>query len=408
MGKLTAKAVEAARPKDKLSKLSDGKGLQLWIYPDGAKRWRFSYRFGGKQRTLALGVYNEISLAKARGALDEARVMLAKGVDPAQVRATQKATGVLLAAESFEAVGREWFSRHMEEMSDSYRVRTRRILEKDLYPQLGRYPVAEIEPPVLLAALRKIEARSVDIAHRAKQTAGQVFRYAIATGRAPRDPTRDLTGALKSKHKKHHAAITDPSELGKLLLAIDGYTGSYVVKVAMLINGLTFQRPGLVRAMEWEHVDLDEGVWSVPAEAMQKTHKAGGDRRAHVVPLSTQAVALLRELHNLTGRGRYAFPNGRGPSRPLSENGMRAALRTLGYTNDQMTSHGWRATARTLLDEELKIRVDYIEHQLAHAVKDPNGRAYNRTNFLQERSEMMQNWADYLDALRAEVGGGSS
>lgn len=400
MGKLTVKAVEAAKPKDKLYKLSDGRGLQIWVHPDGAKRWRFSYRHGGKQRTLALGVFDDVTLAGARDALSEARGLLGKGIDPAQARAVQKVTGALVAAESFEAIGREWYSRHMENKSESYRVRTGRILKNDLYPQLGKRPVSEIEPPELLAVLRKIEARTVDIAHRAKQVAGQIFSYAIQTGRAERNPSSDLSGALKSKHKQHHAAITDPPALGKLLLAIQEYSGSAVVRTAMQINALTFQRPGLVRAMEWEHVDLESGVWSVPAEAMQKTHKADGERRAHIVPLATQAVALLTELHRLTGRGRYVFPGGRGPSRCLSENGMRVALRTMGYSNDDMTSHGWRATARTLLDEELNCRVDYVEHQLAHAVKDPNGRAYNRTKFLDERTTMMQRWADYLDTLR--------
>jgi integrase len=405
VGKLTAKTVEAAKPKDKVYKLSDGRGLQLWVFPDGAKRWRFSYRHVGKQRTLALGVFNEVTLAAARDALTDARALLSKGIDPAQARAAQKVTGALLAAESFEAIGSEWFSRHMEDMSESYRVRTRRILDNDLFPQLGRRPVSEIEAPELLAVLRKIEARTVDIAHRAKQVAGQIFRYAIVTGRAQRDPAADLSGALKSKHKKHHAAITDPVELGKLLLAIYEYGGNSVVRTAMQINALTFQRPGLIRAMEWTHVDLEGAVWSVPAEAMQKTHKAGGERRAHIVPLSTQAVDLLAELHKLTGRGRYVFPSGRGPSRCLSENGMRVALRAMGYSNDQMTSHGWRATARTLLDEELNCRVDYIEHQLAHAVRDPNGRAYNRTQFIEERKTMMQQWADYLDKLRKAADG---
>jgi len=405
VGKLTAKAVENAKAGDKLRKLSDGKGLQLWVYPDGARRWRFSYRFAGKQKSLPLGVFDDVTLAAAREALDEARDKLKHGIDPCHARAVEKATREIAAADSFEAIGREWFLRHMETMSESHRVRTLRILENDLYPRLGNRPIAHIEAPELLAVLRKIESRTVDIAHRAKQAAGQIFRYAVATGRAQRDPSADLKGALKSKHKVHYAAITDPADLGRLLLAIGNYSGGAVVRAALQIGALTFQRPGLVRSMEWEHIDLDGAMWSVPAERMQKTHKAGAGHRAHMVPLSRQAVDILRELHRLTGRGQYAYPNGRGPQRPLSDNGMRIALRTMGYSNEQMTPHGWRAIARTLLDEVLHYRVDYIEHQLAHRVKDPNGRAYNRTAFIEERAAMMQRWADYLDGLRAAASG---
>lgn len=398
--KLSALEVKNAKARVTPYKLADGGGLHLLVGADGSRRWRYNYRFAGKHKTLALGVYPETTLADARMAHRSARDLLKQGADPSHTRAVEKAMGFVLAAETFEAVGREWFERHMENMSESYHDRTKRILEKDLYPRLGNRPIAQIEAPELLAVLRKIESRTVDIAHRAKQAAGQIFRYALSTGRAQRDPSADLKGALKSKHKQHYAAITDPEGLGRLLVAIDGYSGSEVVRAALQINALTFQRPGLVRAMEWEHVDLDIGMWSVPAEAMQKTHKAGAGHRPHVVPLSRQAVEILNELLKFTGRARYIFPNGRGPSRPLSDNGMRAALRTMGYSKEQMTPHGWRATARTLLDESLHWRVDYIEHQLAHAVRDPNGRAYNRTAFIQQRIEMMQAWADYLDELR--------
>lgn len=405
--KLTAVEVKHAKAAEKPYKLADGGGLHLLVGTDGSKRWRFNYRWAGKYRTLALGVYPAVSLAAARKAHKAARDTLEQGRDPGHARAVEKATRDIAAAESFEAIGREWYLHHMDKMSESHRVRTLRILEKDLYPRLGNRPISSIEPPEVLAALRKIEARTVDIAHRAKQTAGQVFRYAVATGRAQRDPTADLKGALKSKHKHHYAAITDPGELGRLLLAIDGYSGGPVVRAALQINALTFQRPGLVRAMEWQHVELDAALWEVPAEAMQKTHKAGTGHRAHVIPLSRQAVDILRELHRLTGRGQYVYPNGRGGSRCLSDNGMRTALRTMGYSNEQMTPHGWRAIARTLLDEELRERVDIIEHQLAHAVKAPNGRAYARMEFLAERQAMMQRWADYLDNLRAAVQAGN-
>ena len=283
--KLTALAVKNAGAREKPYKLADGGGLHLLVGPDSSKRWRYNYRYSSKYRTLALGTYPAVSLAAARKAHQKARQQLAEGIDPAHARAVEKATRDIVAAESFEAIGREWYLRHMEAMSESHRVRTLRILENDLYPRLGNRPIAQIEAPELLSVLRKIEARTVDIAHRAKQAAGQIFRYAIATGRAQRDLSADLKGALKSKHKVHYPAITDLADLGRLLVAIDNYGGGAVVRAAMQIGALTFQRPGLVRAMEWQHVDLDAGIWSVPAKAMQKTHKAGtghlhtGERR---------------------------------------------------------------------------------------------------------------------------------
>lgn len=401
MGKLTATAVKNFKPGEKPRKLSDGHGLHLLVKPDGGKYWRFNYRFDDKHKTLALGVYPETSLADARDAHGDARRVLKQGIDPAHQRRVEKLTREHAAADSFEAVGREWYARHMEAMSESHRTRTLRILENDLYPQLGAMPIAGITAPEVLAVLRRVETRTVDIAHRAKQAAGQIFRYAVATGRAERDPTGDLRGALKNKRKVHYAALTKPDDVGRLLLALEGYAGGPVVRTALHIAALTFQRPGLVRAMEWQHIDWDAALWDVPPEAMQKTAKAGEQQRAHTVPLSRQALAHLRELHRLTGRGRYVFPSARGGSRCLSDNGMRTGLRTMGYTNEQMTPHGFRATARTLLDEALGFRVDVIEHQLAHAVKDPNGRAYNRTTFLAEREAMMQRWADYLDELRS-------
>ncbi len=391
---LMATQVKQAKPKEKPYKLADGGGLYLLVNPKGARYWRYKYRYAGKEKTLALGVYPEVSLKEARDAHQEARKALRRGIDPGEQRKIDRLTRHLAAAESFEAVGREWFSRVMSEKSQSYRERTGRILEKDLYPVLGNRPIAAITAPELLAALQRIESRGAnDIAHRAKQTAGQVFRYAVASGRAERDPSGDLKGALKPRRKKHYAAITDPVEVGRLLVAMEGFQGTPVVKTALLLSPLLFQRPGELRAMEWSEIKWETSQWEIPGHKM----KMG---QPHVVPLSTQAVALLEELQSLTGRGRYVFPSARGASRCLSENGVRSALRTIGYDNDTMTPHGFRAMARTILDEVLGYRVDWIEHQLAHAVRDANGRAYNRTSHLEGRTEMMQGWAKYLDELK--------
>jgi integrase len=399
---LTATEVKQAKPQDKPRKLADGGGLHLLIQPNGAKYWRYKYRFAGKEKLLALGVYPEVSLKDARGAHQQARKKLAIGIDPGSARKVEKLTRHLAAAESFEAVAREWYDQTMPQKSESYRVRTGRILEKDLYPVIGNRPIGEIAPAELLAALRRIEARGAnDIAHRAKQTAGQVFRFAVATGRAERDPSADLKGALKPKgQKKHHAAITDPQELGSLLVAIDSFEGTPTVKTALTLSPLLFQRPGEIRAMEWAEINWEESRWELPAEKM----KMG---QPHIVPLCQQAIAALHEIQPLTGRGKYVFPSARGASRCLSENAVRVALRTLGFDNDTMTPHGFRATARTILDEVLGYRVDWIEHQLAHAVKDANGRAYNRTSHLKDRANMMQGWADYLDNLKVQAKAGN-
>jgi integrase len=398
---LTATAVRQALPKSKAYKLSDGHGLYLLVNPKGAKYWRYKYRYGGKEKTLALGVFPEVSLKDARVAHQEARTKLDKGVDPGEERRVQKLTRNLAAADSFEAVALEWFGKVMPDKSESYRVRTRRILEKDLFPVIGQRPVGAIKPPEMLAALRRIEARGAnDIAHRAKQTAGQIFRYAVVTGRAERDPSADLKGALAPRQKQHHAAITDPDEAGRLMVAIDGFTGTPVVKTAVQLSALLFQRPGEIRAMEWSEINWDQARWEIPAAKMKM-------RAPHIVPLSRQALELLEELHSLTGRGRYVFPSARGASRCLSENTVRIALRAMGYDKDTMTAHGFRAMARTILDEVLGCRVDWIEHQLAHAVRDANGRAYNRTAHLEGRARMMQQWADYLDQLKAQAGAGN-
>ena len=401
MGKLTATAVQQAKGQAKPKKMADSGGLYLLVKPDGSRYWRYDYRFADKRKTLALGVFPDTGLAQARKAHQQARETLAKGVDPGEAKRIERITRHLASADSFEAVATEWYEAKLSEKSDSYRDRTSRLLKKDLYPPLGNRPISQITAAELLMALRKIEARgAVDMAHRAKQTAGQVFRYAVATGRAERDPSADLKGALKSKTKKHYASITYPEEVGKLLLAIEGFQGTSIVRTALQLSPLLFPRPGEIRGMEWAEINWEAAQWEIPAEKMKM-------RQPHIVPLCTQAIDLLTELHRLTGRGRYVFPSARGGSRPLSENGVRVALRTMGYDNETMTPHGFRAMARTILDEVLNYRVDWIEHQLAHAVKDANGRAYNRTAHLPQRKEMMQGWADYLGNLKAQAKAGN-
>ena len=397
MGRLTATEVKNAKPRDKAWKLTDGGGLYLHIQPKGARYWRHDYRHMGKRKTLALGVYPEVSLKQAREKHQEARDKLKQDIDPCEQRKVEKLTRHIAAADSFEAIAREWFETKMYDKSMSHQKRTMSALERDLFPYLGNRPISNITAPELLASLKKIENRgAIETAHRAKQTAGQIIRYAVVTGRAERDPSRDLDGALKNPNKKHLAAITDPAQVGQLMLAIDGYRGTPAVRAALRLSPLVFQRPGEVRHMEWTEVDWEAKRWEIPAEKMKM-------RQPHIVPLSRQALDILQEIHSLTWRGKYVFPSPKGASRCLSENGVRTALRNLGYDNDTMTPHGFRAMARTLLDEVLEYRVDWIEHQLAHAVKDPNGRAYNRTAHLEGRAKMMQEWADYLDKLRQEA-----
>ena len=393
---LTAKEISQSKPRSKPWKLADGGGLYLLINPTGTRYWRYDYRFTSKRKTLSLGIYPEITLKRARQEHLEAREQQSNGIDPAEHKKIQKLTRHINVSNSFEAIAREWFQIAVADKSDGHKKRTLRALERDIFPAIGGTPIIRISPPELLAALRKIEGRgAIETARRAKQTAGQVFKYAIATGRAEMDPSRDLGGALKNPKKTHRAAITDPKKVGQLLIAMDNYRGSEVVQAALRLSPLLFQRPGEIRAMEWTEINWSQKQWEIPSEKMKM-------RQPHMVPLSSQAIEILQELFSYTGQGRYVFPSARGGSRCLSDNGVRTALRTLGYKNSDMTPHGFRAMARTLLDEALGYRVDWIEHQLAHAVKDPNGRAYNRTAHLEGRAKMMQDWADYLDMLRLE------
>lgn len=395
---LTDTAIRKVKPTDKAQRLFDGGGLYLEVSPAGGKWWRLKYRYGGKEKRLSLGTYPDTGLADARAKRDQARKLLAAGADPGEHRKAEKAAGEDRAANSFEVLAREWHAKQAQIWVKDHGDRIMLRLENDIFPWLGKRPIADLTAKELLTTASRIADRgATESAHRTLQNCGQIFRFAIATGRAERNPVADLRGALPPVKQTHLAAITDPNKVGGLLRAMDAYAGSFVTRCALRLAPLVFVRPGELRQAEWTEIDLDAGEWNIPAEKMKM-------REPHLVPLSAQSVAILSELQALTGRGRYVFPSARSPQRPMSNNAVLSALRRMGFDKDEMSGHGFRAMARTILDETLHFRPDYIEHQLAHAVKDPNGRAYNRTAHLTERRKMMQAWADYLDALRADTG----
>ena len=395
--KLTDTAIKQAKPRDKAYKIFDGGGLFLLVNKNGSKYWRLKYRINDKEKLLALGVYPLISLKEAREKRFEAKKKIAQGIDPNDHKKAEKRAQREIADNSFEAVGYEWLEKKRLSWSKVHASKVEWMLTSNLFPWLGKRPIAEIDPPELLATLRRIESRgALETAKRVKQVAGQVFRYAVATGRANRDPSQDLKEALATPVKSHHAAVTEPKEVGPLLLVLDGYQGSPIVRAALKLAPLTFVRPGELRHAEWTEFDIDAAEWKIPGHKM----KAKVD---HIVPLSTQAIDALREIYPLTGAGPYVFPSARSTRRPMSNNAVLGAFRRLDIPKEQMTGHGFRAMARTILDEVLGYRVDWIEHQLAHAVKDVHGRAYNRTAHLDKRREMMQGWADYLDQLRLQA-----
>ncbi|QOY95723.1 integrase arm-type DNA-binding domain-containing protein [Massilia sp. UMI-21] len=392
---LTDKAISNAKPGAKPVKLFDERGLFLLVTPTGGKWWRLKYRIDGKEKLLSLGTYPDVSLKDARERRDDARKQIADGIDPSHSRKAQKTLRRVHATNSFEFVAREWYEKHSPGWVPSHGDRIIRRLERDIFPDLGNRPIAEITSPELLQVVRKIEARgALETAHRAMSNCGQVFRYAVATGRASRDPSGDLRGALPPVRGEHFAAVTEPEQVGGILRSMDAYQGTLTVSCALRLAPLVFVRPGELRAAEWAHIDLDAAEWRYTVT------KTG---TPHIVPLATQAVAILREIQPLTGHGRYVFPSARTGARPMSDNAILAAMRRMGISKDEMSGHGFRAMARTILDEVLGFRPDLIEHQLAHAVKDPNGRAYNRTAHLPERRKMMQQWADYLDELRVNA-----
>lgn len=391
---LTDIAIRSATADERIRRLFDRDGLYIEVTPTGGKWWRLKYRYRGKEKRLSLGTYPDVDLKKARRRTAAARDLLSDGVDPSAHRKAAKAAGAHRAANSFEVIAREWLDKQAPGWASNHTSKIVARLEGDLFPWIGSRPVAEITAPELLAAVRRIEARgALDTAHRALGNAGQVFRYAVATGRAERDPSRDLQRALPPVKDKHLPAITDPMRAGELLRTLDGYCGSLVVRCALRLAPLVFVRPGELRRAEWEHVDLGAAEWRYTVS------KTG---TPHIVPLARQAVEILEELQPLTGRGRYVFPSARSSQRPMSDNAVLAALRRCGIPKEEMCGHGFRAMARTILDEVLHVRVDLIEHQLAHAVRDPLGRAYNRTAHLPDRRKMMQKWADYLDGLRED------
>ena len=372
---------------------ADGGGMYLLVKPSG-KYWRMDYRFAGKRKTLALGVYPAVTLAQARKRRDDAKALLADGQDPNVAKREQKIAKQTSAGNTFEKITEQWLKATAAERKENTQQKVENWLRKDVLPMLGKQPIALLGPRDVLAVARKMEGRgAIDSSKRVVQICGQIFRYAVAEGSAERDVTQDLRGALQKAERRHYAAITEPSQLALLLRAIDGYMGHIYSRTALKLTPLVFVRPGELRTAEWSEIDFEAAEWRIPAAKMKMAND-------HVVPLSTQAVELLREVQPVSGHGKYVFPSIRTGERPMSENTVNAALRALGYDNTMQTAHGFRATARTILDEVLGERVDLIEHQLAHAVKDTNGRAYNRTAHLPARKAMMQRWSDYLDQLK--------
>ncbi|GAB1391036.1 tyrosine-type recombinase/integrase [Rubrivivax sp.] len=391
----------------KRHRLADGAGLYLEVAPSGSRRWFWKFYAECKEDRLALGSYPEVGLKAARKARDEARELHKAGSHPRRARLAEKLAKRASSATTFEAVAREFHETKAQAWSPSHRAQWLRCCTKDLFPWLGALPLAEVTAPVLLEVLRKVQARGATYsAHALREYAGQVFRFGVATGRCERNPAADLCGALKPYTARNAAAVLDPVQAGALMRDIDGYAGQPVTRAALLLSALTFQRPGNIRAMEWAHADLDAALWTIPAELMKRRLHGKINGRPHLVPLSAQAVAALRELQPLTGHGRFVFPSLLTGEKCMSENTVRAALRRLGYGNADMTAHGFRAMARTLIAENLPgIAQDVVEAQLAHGKAGVLGAAYDRAEYMAQRVALMQSWADYLDRLRrgAEV-----
>jgi integrase len=400
---LTDTFVKNIKPTSAVSgdKHTDGQGLYLHVKLAG-KYWRVSYRFDGKQKLLSLGVYPAVSLAKARQRRDKARELLADGMDPSIAKKAGKLADAIAAANTFELVAREFHNSKCDSWSPSYAAKWLRGLEKDLFPYLGSLPLATITAPVLLSALRRVEKRgAIESSHTLRQTAGQVFMYGVQTGRCDRNPSIDLHGALKPVTVKHMSAILEPIKVGELLRAIDGYSGQPMTRAALGLSALLFQRPGNIRQMEWAWVDFDNALLTIPSQDMKRSKHQKINGRPHLVPLAPQAMAYLADLRPLNGHGRYVFPSLRTGERPMSDNTVNAALRRMGFSQDEMSAHGFRATARTLMIERMPgISADVIEAQLAHGKSGPLGMAYDRAEFLEQRRKMMLEWADYLDKLR--------
>lgn len=391
---LTDTAIRNAKPSDKPTRLFDGGGLYLEIAPSGGKWWRLKYRFAGKEKRISLGVYPDVSLAIARKRRDDAREKLAAGIDPSEAKRADKRAVRLAATNSFEAVALGWMDERKTVVEIGQYEKTLARFKNDVFPWLAKRPIAEIDAPEILAVLKRIDGRGARFtAHRVRSEISRVFRYGIKEGYCKADPAKDLIGAIPAPVEKHFAAITEPVKVGEMLRAFDGFSGTFPVLCALKLAPMLFVRPGELRQAEWSEFDLDKGEWR---------YHVSKTKTEHLVPLATQAVVILRELHALTGQGRYVFPGARDRNRPMSEAAINAALRRLGYdTRTEITGHGFRAMARTILHEELEQKPEVIEHQLAHAVPDNLGAAYNRTKFIKERRTMMQQWADYLGQLKA-------
>lgn len=394
LNKLSATKVRSAKFSGKRQKLADGGGLYLDVQESG-KYWRQKYRFGGKEKTLSHGVFPIIELKEARVRRDDAKKLLAQGIDPGAQKKALKRQDVISEKNTFKSIALEWLEAvHRERVTSGHAHTCQRRLERHIFPSLGSRPISKITPPELLESLRPIaEKGHRETALRVKTLCGQIYRYAVSSGRAERDITADLRDALPPARAKHHPAVIKPREVAELLRAIDGYEGHPSTMAALKLAPLLFVRPGELRTAEWADFDLDKAEW-------EYTPSKNG--KPFVFPLSTQVVSLLREHYPQTGSGRYLFPSIRTYERPMSDNTINAALQRLGY-KDVMTGHGFRAMARTVLAEELNFPIEHIEQQLAHAVKDANGRAYNRTTYLKQRREMMQEWADYLERLRSDL-----
>lgn len=389
-------------PDKKRLRLSAGGSLYLEVTPNGSKRWFWKFRVGTGDSRLALGSYPEVGLKAAQRARDAAKLQKAAGTDPVQARKVEKLMTVNPAGDTFQVVAMEWFYKQEAQWSEAHAIRAKRQFERDLFPWLGDRRMADIKPVELLATLRKVEERgAVETADRGLMLARQVWRYGVATGRVERDITPDLKGALLPYRGKHFAAITDPMKFGELLRAIRYYKGGPVVRAALKLAPILFQRPGELRGASWDEVDLVGAVWTIPSARMKRNKDGKENGDPHLVPLPRQAVEILQALKPFTVSTGLIFPGERQRSKPISENSVRTALISLGYTPEIQTWHGFRATARTMLAERLEIDPLVIEAQLAHSVKDANGRAYNRTTYLKQRTDMMQRWADYLDKLAA-------
>ena len=388
----------------KRRRLTDGGGLYLEVSPAGSKRWFWKFYPVGKESRLALGSYPDVTLKSARAARDQARKTRTAGTNPVQQRKADKLASSASQATTFEAVARELHGAKLDGWSPNHAAQWLRGLAKDVFPWVGSLPLAEVSAPTLLDTLRKVEKRgAVRMAHDLREYAGQVFRYGIATGRCERDPAGDLRGALRPAMIKHAAALLEPMQAGELLRAIDTYSGQPSTRTALALSALLFQRPGNIRAMEWAEVDADAALWTIPSDKMKRGLYGKTNGRPHLVPLAPQALTLLADLRPLTGHGRYVFPSLLTGERCMSENTLRGALRRMGYSNNDMTAHGFRAMARTLIAERLPGIPEggVIEAQLAHGKAGSLGMAYERAEFMDQRRAMMGTWADYLDRLRA-------